>query len=32
MPADIRFFPFALNARDVGLVRRQMQGDDVETY
>ena len=32
MPADIRSFPFALGARDVALVRRQMRGDDVGTY
>ncbi len=25
-------FPFALGARDVALVRRQMRGDDVGTY
>ena len=29
MQADIRSFPFALGARDVTLVRRQMRGDDV---
>jgi hypothetical protein len=27
-----RLFPFALGARDVALVRRQMRGDDVGTY
>ena len=32
MPADIRSYPFALNAGDVALVQRQMQGDDVRTY
>ena len=32
MPADIRSFPFALGARDVALVRRQMRGDDAGTY
>ena len=32
MPADIRSFPFALGARDVALVRRQMRRDDVGTY
>ena len=32
MPTDIRSFPFALGARDVALVRRQMRRDDVETY
>ena len=31
LPADIRSFPFALGARDVALVRRQMRGDDVGT-
>ena len=32
MPGDIRSFPFALDARDVALVRRQMNGEDVTTY
>jgi biotin synthase-related radical SAM superfamily protein len=32
MPGDIRSFPFALDARDVALARRQMQGDDIPTY
>lgn len=31
MPTDIRSFPFALGARDVALVRRQLRGDDVGT-
>ena len=31
MPADIRSFPFALGARDVALVRRQLRGDDIGT-
>jgi biotin synthase len=31
-PTDIRSFPFALNRRDVEIVRRQMQGEDVGTY
>ncbi|MEW5708315.1 MAG: radical SAM protein [Pseudomonadota bacterium] len=31
-PTDIRSFPFALNRRDVAIVRRQMQGEDVGTY
>ena len=31
MPVDIRSFPFALGARDVALVRRQLRGDDVGT-
>ncbi len=31
-PTDIRSFPFALNRRDVALVRRQMRGEDVGTY
>ncbi|MHB1585741.1 MAG: radical SAM protein [Acidiferrobacteraceae bacterium] len=30
-PSDIRSFPFALNARDVEIVRRQMAGEDVGT-
>lgn len=30
-PSDIRSFPFALNARDVAIVRRQMAGEDVGT-
>ncbi|APZ43361.1 radical SAM protein [Acidihalobacter ferrooxydans] len=30
-PTDIRSFPFALNANDVGFVRRQMAGEDVGT-
>jgi biotin synthase len=30
-PTDIRSFPFALNADDVGFVRRQMAGEDVGT-
>jgi biotin synthase-related radical SAM superfamily protein len=30
-PSDIRSFPFALNAKDVAIVRRQMRGDDVGT-
>ncbi|AOV16362.1 radical SAM protein [Acidihalobacter aeolianus] len=30
-PTDIRSFPFALNAEDVGFVRRQMGGEDVGT-
>jgi biotin synthase len=32
MPADIRSFPFALDALDVERVKRQMQGDDISTY
>jgi len=28
MPVDIRSFPFALGARDVALVRRQMRKDE----
>lgn len=32
MVGDSRLFPLALNARDVALVRRQIQGDDVNTY
>ena len=32
MPADIRSYPFALDATDVALVQRQMKGDDVRTY
>ena len=32
MPADIRSFPFALDAADVERVRRQMQGEDIPTY
>ncbi|MHB8624159.1 MAG: radical SAM protein [Sulfuricaulis sp.] len=32
MPGDIRSFPFALEARDVALVRRQMNGENVSTY
>ena len=32
MPGDIRSFPFALDARDVALVQRQMGGEDVHTY
>ena len=32
MPADIRSFPFALGARDVAQVRRQVRGNDVGTY
>ncbi len=31
MSTDIRSFPFALGARDVALVRRQLRGDDVGT-
>ncbi|OBS10172.1 radical SAM protein [Acidihalobacter prosperus] len=30
-PTDIRSFPFALNAQDVGFVKRQMAGEDVGT-
>ncbi|MBI2313329.1 MAG: radical SAM protein [Betaproteobacteria bacterium] len=30
-PSDIRSFPFALNRRDVAIVRRQMRGEDVGT-
>ena len=29
---DIRSFPFAFNARDVALVRRQIQGVDVNIF
>ena len=29
MPADIRSFPFALNALDVESVKRHLQGDDI---
>ncbi|MGA9031708.1 MAG: hypothetical protein WB402_04225 [Sulfuricaulis sp.] len=29
---DIRSFLFALNTRDVVLVRRQIRGDEVNTY
>jgi hypothetical protein len=29
MPADVRSFPFALDARDVAQVRRQMRKDEV---
>ena len=32
MPADIRSFPFALDARDVETVQRQMHCDDIYTY
>ena len=32
MPGGIRSFPFALDARDVTLVRRQMQGADISSY
>jgi biotin synthase len=32
MPADIRSFPFVLDAHDVERVRRQMQGEDICTY
>jgi lipoyl synthase len=31
-PADILSFPFALNSTDVGLVRRQMAGEQVGTF
>lgn len=30
-PSDIRSFPFALNGRDVEVVRRQMAGEDIGT-
>jgi biotin synthase-related radical SAM superfamily protein len=30
-PADIRSFPFALNEKDVAIVRRQMCGEDIGT-
>ena len=30
-PSDIRSFPFALNKRDVDIVKRQMAGEDVGT-
>ena len=30
-PSDIRSFPFALNAHDVEIVRRQLRGDDINT-
>ena len=30
-PSDIRSFPFALNRRDVGIIRRQMEGEDIGT-
>lgn len=30
-PSDIRSFPFALNRRDVAIVKRQMRGEDVGT-
>lgn len=32
MPADIRSFPFALDARDIERVRRQMLGENICTY
>lgn len=31
-PSDIRSFPFALEAKDVVTVRRQMAGEDIGTY
>jgi biotin synthase len=31
-PTDIRSFPFALNRRDVAIVRRQLRGENVGTY
>lgn len=31
-PTDIRSFPFALDATDVSVVRRQMAGEDVGTF
>jgi len=30
-PSDIRSFPFALNRRDVAIVKRQLEGEDVGT-
>ena len=30
-PSDIRSFPFALNRRDVEIVKRQMAGEDIGT-
>jgi len=30
-PSDIRSFPFALNKRDVDIVKRQMAGEDIDT-
>ena len=32
MPADIRSFPFALDAVDIGKVQKQMRGEDISTY
>lgn len=32
MPADIRSFPFALDAADIERVQRQMKGEDICTY
>jgi biotin synthase-related radical SAM superfamily protein len=31
-PTDIRSFPFALDRRDVAIVRRQLRGENVGTY
>ncbi|MGE5241158.1 MAG: radical SAM protein, partial [Bacteroidota bacterium] len=32
MPGDIRSYPFALKARDVTVVRRQMTGEEIPSY